>query len=249
MNSADITREQLDKWREYVSNEFGAALSDEQEKLFLSFMDELFEWNSKFNLISARSAEEVLWRHFADSLAAVKLINEIPGPKGLSAADIGAGAGFPGIPVKIALPEMKLLLVDSIGKKCAFLENAAAKLSLSETAVFNGRAELLGQDPKTREKYDITLSRAAAKLSPNLESVLPLLKTGGHALIHKYENFEDEIKGASAAIEILGGKFSGAFKYRLPGSERDSFIISISKTGPTPEKYPRRPGMSDKKPL
>lgn len=246
-----IEKNIIDAWLDYLSKEFEVSLSAQQTEQFMLLLNELDEWNQKFNLVSFKTPDEILWRHFADSIAAAKSIKSHCGGAGTAgmAADIGAGAGFPGLPLKIVFPEMKLTLIESIGKKCSFMRHIVDKLGLKDTIVFNGRAELLGQDNETREKYDITLSRAVSAFSPNLEAALPLLKIGGFSFIHKYENYGEELASANAALEILGGRFEEAFEYKLPGSIRDSFVIAVSKVSSTPTKYPRRPGMSEKKPL
>lgn len=236
-----------DGWLSYLRSEFGLELDEKQAGSFLVLLDELAEWNARFNLVSYRTAEEVFWRHFADSLAAVPAAGGLLSP--CSAVDIGAGAGFPGLPVKIARPGVSLTFAESIMKKCSFIEHAAGKLGLEGAEVFNGRAEVLGRDTKTREKYDITFSRAVSALSPNLETALPLLKTGGRALIHKSETSAGELDSAGTALKTLGGEYESSFNYRLPGYERGHVILVFRKVSATPEKYPRRPGMSEKKPL
>ncbi|MFH1368935.1 MAG: 16S rRNA (guanine(527)-N(7))-methyltransferase RsmG [Elusimicrobiota bacterium] len=247
---AQIPQDLMNSWLEFLSREFKLDLSEQQLLAFTVFFSELEEWNRNINLVSYKTPEEVFFRHFADSLAVKTAFDRhLAGISDFSAADIGAGAGFPGIPLKIAYPGMKLTLIESVGKKCAFLKNISDKLNLQNVDIFNGRAELMGQDSKTREKYDITLSRAVTAVSPNLETALPLLRTGGFAFMHKYENFSAELDAAKTALEVLGGKYETSFGYRLPGGARESHILVFSKSGNTPLKYPRRPGMAEKKPI
>jgi len=240
-------------WLEYLRSNFGVELDDKQVEAFSLLYSELAEWNEKMNLVSFKTPEEVYWRHFADSLGAIPAIDAYAAPAGpgldISVVDIGAGAGFPGLPVKIARPALKLIFAESITKKTSFISNIIEKLQVTGAEVYNGRAELLGQDKNTREKYDITLSRAVSALSPNLETALPLLKTGGIALVHKSDAYEAELGASKNALDTLGGSFEKAFSYTLPGYERGHCVLIFRKTAASPLKYPRRPGMSEKKPL
>jgi 16S rRNA (guanine527-N7)-methyltransferase len=243
-------------WLEYLKNNFGVELDGKQAGAFRFFYAELAEWNQKFNLVSYKTPDEVFWRHFADSLAAVPAIDAYAALAAsrvssaeITAVDIGAGAGFPGLPVKIARPGIKMIFAESITKKTSFISNIIGKLQLAGADVFNGRAELLGQDKNTREKYDVTLSRAVSALSPNLEAALPLLKTGGIALVHKSDAYEAELAASKNALETLGGSFEKSFNYTLPGYDRGHCVLIFRKTSASPQKYPRRPGMSEKKPL
>jgi 16S rRNA (guanine(527)-N(7))-methyltransferase RsmG len=152
-----------ESWKAFLQSAFGITLTPEQMSLFARLLEELLSWNEKMNLVSVRSADEVLWRHFADSLAVLPLIGKLSPDAGLAVADIGTGAGFPGIPLKIVRPDISLTLVESITKKTAFLEHIVKTLALPAVRIVNDRAEKLGQDTDFRERYDIVLSRAVAK--------------------------------------------------------------------------------------
>lgn len=237
-----------EQWARYIEHTFNVTLDDQARSRFRNYLDELERWNAGINLISVRSSEEILWRHFADSLAGLKTIGDGP----LTVIDLGTGAGFPGLPIKIARPSLTLSLVESITKKCGFLDHMIERLSLSGVTIYNDRAENLGQDPAHRGQYDIVLSRAVSKFSPNLEIALPLLEKGGKALLYKTEKFSldpQEMKAADKALPLLGGTFAGKFCYRLPTEEQSYCVMQFEKTGSTPAHYPRRAGIPEKKPL
>ncbi|MHB9155819.1 MAG: 16S rRNA (guanine(527)-N(7))-methyltransferase RsmG [Endomicrobiales bacterium] len=251
MNGTDITPEKWQEWKTFVAERFGAALDEDRVEKFRLYLQALVEWNEKMNLVSFRAPEELLWRHFADSLASLVLIEKIA-PTARRAADLGTGAGFPGIPLKLARPALSLTLVESITKKCAFLEHVAQRLSLEGLTVINDRAENLGQNSAHRRQYDLVLSRAVSKFSPNLEIALPLLRRGGIALIYKTESsaFGPEgLPSVERALKTLGGRLADTFCYLLPGEEQKYCILAFEKTDETPAQYPRRPGVPEKKSL
>jgi 16S rRNA (guanine527-N7)-methyltransferase len=249
----EVSPEKWEQWRTFISDTFGTRLSDEAVEKFRIFLAELREWNEKFNLVSFRSSEEILYRHFADSLAGLEAIRRCtPGNGPLRAADIGTGAGFPGLPLKIALPDTKLTLVESITKKCSFLEHMVQRLDMKDVTVINGRAEPLGQDAAHRAGYDVVLSRAVAKFSPHLEIAVPLAKKNGCVLIYKTEQsaYGDEgLRSVERALSLLGAALSEPVSYRLPGEERTYCILIFKKTHDTPPQYPRKTGLPEKKPL
>jgi 16S rRNA (guanine527-N7)-methyltransferase len=245
----DLPDERWQEWQAYLAATFGITIAPESVGRFKPLLAELAAWNEKINLVSFRSADEVLWRHFADSLAALKLCAD-PGTR--RAADIGAGAGFPGLPIACVYPGISLDFIESITKKCGFIEHMIATLSLTRTRVLNERAELLGQDAAHRERYDLVFSRAVAKFSPNLEIALPLLKPGGHLLLYKTVASLDGPEGVGSvtnALAHLGGELAGRFDYRIPGQEHTYCILDFVKTKHTPAQFPRRPGVPEKKPL
>ncbi|MCX5782648.1 MAG: 16S rRNA (guanine(527)-N(7))-methyltransferase RsmG [Elusimicrobia bacterium] len=238
-------------FKTFVCNNFNVSLSENQINLFKIYLSELKIWNQKFNLVSFKNDEEIIFRHFADSLAALKIISKFRKQK-LDMADIGTGAGFPGIPIKIAIPEMHLKLIESITKKCSFLENLKAKLLLSDTEIINDRAENIGQDKKYREKSDFVVSRALSKFSPNLEMALPLTKVGGHCLIFKTESSafgKDGINSVEKAYNVLGGEFIEHFCYNLPDQDLTYCILVFEKIKNSPKEFPRKVGIPGKKPL
>ena len=241
----------------YIKQNVLPSFTDEQNAKFKVYFDELTEWNKMFNLISFKTPEDILYRHFADSLYAVKAVHStfhIPHStlSLLKFADLGTGSGMPGIPVKIALPNIKMTLVESITKKCNFLENVNQKLSL-DMEILNKRAEEIGQDKNYRARYDCVLSRAVSKFSPNLEISIPLLKTGGYFIVHKTKNSaqsqEEGLPSIKNALNHLGAKLEKVIDYKLPGQDLDYCILIFKKQKDTPQQFPRKPGIPEKKPL
>jgi 16S rRNA (guanine527-N7)-methyltransferase len=248
----NVTDETWNSWKNYLREQFAISLDDAALTKFKILLAELQEWNNKFNLVSFRSADEILWRHFADSLAAVPLIRKHGGTEIPRIADIGTGAGFPGIPVKIVLPASPLTLVESVTKKCTFIEHIAQMLQLPQVRVLNERVENIAQNREHREQYDVVLSRAVAKFSPNLEISLPLAKPQGTVLIYKTEQSAygpEGLPSVEHALSLLKGRLADAIKYRIPGQEHGYVILAFAKSGPMPPQYPRRVGVPEKKPL
>jgi len=211
--------------------------------MFELYLQELLDWNEKFNLTAITNPTEIRIKHFEDSLAllqAIQLTNEY-------IIDVGAGAGFPGIPLKINCPDIKLTLLEATGKKVEFLRHIVAKLNLPDVKIIKGRAEEIGQ--VQREIFDIAVSRAVAKLNILSEYCLPFIKVGGLFISYKEDQVENEVKEATKAIEALGGKLKEIKKVKLSNSELTRSLVIIEKIAPTPHKYPRRPGMAKKKPL
>jgi 16S rRNA (guanine527-N7)-methyltransferase len=209
--------------------------------MFDSYIKELLEWNKKFNLTAITDPEEIRVKHFEDSLSlekAIRLTDQ-------NIIDIGAGAGFPGVPLKIKYPNLKLTLVEATKKKVEFLEHLVKVLDLKDVEVIWGRAEEVAKDK--REQYNIAVSRAVAELNTLAEWCLPFVKVGGLFVAYKTSNTESEIANAEKAIEILGGKIKEIKRLEI-GIIKRSLII-IEKISPTPPKYPRHPGMAKKRPL
>ncbi|MEA3493928.1 MAG: 16S rRNA (guanine(527)-N(7))-methyltransferase RsmG [Candidatus Margulisiibacteriota bacterium] len=211
--------------------------------MFEVYLKELLKWNRKFNLTSITKPDEIKLKHFEDSLSISQVVNLTD----QSIIDIGAGAGFPGIPLKITFPQIQLALVEATRKKVEFLRHVVSTLNLKDVEIIWGRAEEIVKDK--REQYDISLSRAVAKLNVLSELCLPFVKVGGIFVAYKEEKIEDEIQSAENAIKILGGKIKEMKKVKLPDSEIIRSLIIIEKISPTPEKYPRHPGMAKKRPL
>ena len=239
------------EWSGYVLRTFGVPIDEQKTGLFKIFLRELKSWNSNINLVSFKNDKEVLYRHFADSLAGVKLIDKLktsPDPK---IADIGTGAGFPGIPVYIASAYKNLTLMESITKKTLFISHIKETISMPDLKIMNGRVEDIARDNAHRGSYDFVLSRAVSKLSPNIEIALPLLKIGGYALIYKTERSasDEELSNASKALKSLGGENSEKFCYTIPYEEQSYCLVALKKTSDTPGSYPRRAGIPEKKPL
>lgn len=239
-------------FQEYVSTNIFSSFSNEMAKQLEVYFDELIEWNSKFNLISYKEDNDILYRHFCDCLYSAKTIRNLTERKDIKVADLGTGSGMPGIPVKIALRDIQITLVESITKKCTFLENMNNKLN-SNIEILNKRAEEVGQNSKYRNKYDFVLSRAVSKLSPNLEISIPLLKIGGYFLVHKTRNSvlatEEGLPSIDNALKHLGAKLEKTLFYNLPYQSLDYCVLVFKKYKNTPSQFPRKTGIPEKKHL
>lgn len=225
---------------------FGVKLSEEQAEQFAVYEALLMDWNSKINLTAVRDAEGIRIKHFLDSLSCVPVLG---GMNGKSLIDVGTGAGFPGIPLRIVYPEMRLTLVDSVGKKADFCQLAAETLHLKDVKVLKDRSEELGSAKETREKFDAATARAVAGLPVLCEYLLPLVKVGGTMLAMKGETAPEEVKAAANAMKKLGGGEAELTPVKLPGVEGDRWLVRIPKLSPTPAGYPRRTGLPLKKPI
>lgn len=247
----------LETLQKEASERLGLSLSQEQLNSFQLYYQEMVEWNERINLTSIIEYEAVQVRHFLDSLtlASSELRGDPPDkPLNLNKAsliDIGAGAGFPGLPLKIIYPGLKLVLVDSVGKKTAFLTHLAAKLSFQEVQVITGRAEELGQDPAHREKYNIATGRAVAAWPVLAEYCLPLCRVGGLFISPKKGDLSGELKAAPEVAHLLGAKMRVTPSFELPGDTPGDVrqLIVAQKTGRTARLYPRRTGVPSKQPL
>ena len=224
----------------------GISLSEKQLDQFLTYYHMLIEKNKVMNLTAITDFDEVLQKHFLDSLSVVKAY-ELTGRE--SMIDIGTGAGFPGIPLKIAFPEMKVLLLDSLNKRLLFLNEVIEELGLENIETIHGRAEDFGRDQKYREQFDLCLSRAVANLSTLSELCLPFVKRGGYFISYKSGQVDEEVQDAKRAIQLLGGKNTRLEKFELPNSDISRSFVVISKTISTPANFPRKPGIPAKKPI
>lgn len=219
---------------------------NEKFDIYLEFLQ---GYNEKVNLVSSTDPETVRIKHFEDSLAIKKLQDYIDLDSELDMVDVGSGGGFPGLPIAIEYPKLKLLAVDSIGKKLSFIELLAAKLGiLNRVSTAKARAEELGRDPEKREKFDLAITRAVAKMSIVSEYCLPLVKVGGYFVAYKAKNIYEELDEANIAIKELGGEVVATVKYSLSGCEQRALVL-IKKIKPTPAKYPRKPGIAAKRPI
>ncbi|MDD2921073.1 MAG: 16S rRNA (guanine(527)-N(7))-methyltransferase RsmG [Anaerolineales bacterium] len=225
---------------------FNLRLTERHINALNVYERELLEWNQKFNLTAIRDVESIRVKHFLDSLSCVVAWKANP-PKRM--VDVGTGAGFPGIPLKIIYPNMRLTLVESVGKKVAFCRHIVDALGLENVDVIHARAEDLGQQPEHREKYDWAVARAVANLNVLSEYLLPLVKVGGTALAQKGENAPAETQSAEQAMKILGGKLKQLIPINLPGVADDRYLVLIDKSAATPPKYPRNAGVVAKTPL
>ena len=224
-------------------------LTPPQVAAFRAYAAELAEWNEKFNLTAIKNPAEVEIKHFADSLSCLLAIRDTGYGIRSSLIDIGTGAGFPGLPLKIVCPEIKLTLVESVGKKAAFLERVVSKLELKEVKVIKLRAEEIGREKEHRENYDWAVARAVAEMRTLLEYLLPLVKVGGKVLAQKGENAPAETHAAEHAGKILGGCLAQITPIELPGIVEPRYLVVFDKVAATPGKYPRRPGVPTKEPL
>ena len=211
---------------------------------FYDYYRLLIEWNEKINLTAITDEDEVAVKHFLDCLSIKALL-----PDGASVADVGTGAGFPGIPLKIANPTVNLTLVDSLNKRTKFLAEAVQKLNLENTEIIWGRAEDVGKDENHREKYDICVSRAVANLTTLCELCLPFVRVGGKLICLKGPKASDEAAEAKRAIKILGGELESISEYEIPDADLKHNAVIIKKISQTPTKYPRKAPKPAKEPL
>lgn len=224
----------------------GIFLTEKQITQFIQYYELLAEWNSFMNLTAIKEYDEVLKKHFVDSLTLVKA-TQISSP--MSLIDVGTGAGFPGIPLKIVFPDIKVTLLDSLNKRVSFLNEVIAKLDLDGIEAVHGRAEDLSKPEYLREKYDICVSRAVANLSTLSEYCLPFVKVGGVFIPYKSEKLEQEIRDAEKAIDVLGGKIENQIELLLPETDIYRKLVVVKKKKVTPSKYPRKAGIPSKEPI
>lgn len=225
---------------------FNIRLTSKQAAALADFERELIEWNQKFNLTAIRDPGSIRTKHFLDSYSCVLAWKACP-PFRL--VDVGTGAGFPGIPLKIIYPNMRLTLVESVGKKAMFCQHIVRVLDLEGVEVIQVRAEELGQQPDHRETYDWAVARAVANLNVLSEYLLPLVKVGGSMLAQKGESGPAEAQSAEKAMKLLGGKLKQLIPVHLPGVAEDRYLVVVDKVAATPPKYPRKAGIPMKMPL
>ncbi|KAB8142555.1 16S rRNA (guanine(527)-N(7))-methyltransferase RsmG [Chloroflexia bacterium SDU3-3] len=227
-----------------VARSWGLELTDLQRDQFALYADELRSWNEQFNLTAITDPDGIAVRHFLDSLRIAKSWGGVPG----HLIDVGTGAGFPGLPLKILHPELRLTMVESIEKKATFLRHIAAELGLGEVDVVVARAEAVGREPQHRERYDMAVSRAVAELRVLCEYCLPLVRPGGRFLAPKGGQIAQEVELARGAIAKLGGQIAAVEPVELPEIEPRSLVV-IDKIAPTSAQYPRAVGIPTKRPL
>lgn len=224
----------------------GLRLTTRQVEALECYERELMAWNEQFNLTAIRDPESIRVKHFLDSFSCLLAFREAP-PGRL--VDVGTGAGFPGLPLKILLPAMRLTLVESVGKKAEFCEHIVDALHLEGVEVMHARAEEAGQIPAYRGQFDWAVARAVAALPVLLEYLLPLVRLGGRVLAQKGESGPAEVHASDKALRLLGGRVRQLMPVQLPGVAEDRYLIVVDKIAGTPPQYPRRPGLPTKKPL
>lgn len=229
-----------------ILNPLNLELSTEQLEQFDEYYEMLVEWNKIMNLTGITDYDEVLRKHFADSLAIVRVLS----PDQIqSVIDIGTGAGFPGIPLKIAFPHLHITLLDSLNKRLNFLNAVINELNLKNISTIHGRAEDYAKQKDYREKYDLCVSRAVANLAVLSEYCIPYVKVGGVFVSYKSGDIDDELKTSEKAVKILGGKVKNVDKFTLPGSDDGRSFVCIEKVKNTGKKYPRKAGLPSKEPI
>ena len=227
------------------AREFGIELTPAQLEQFETLYREMTAWNERTNLTSITERDQVIVKHFLDSLSVALAFKQgIP----QSLIDVGAGAGFPGLPLKIVYPDMRVTLLEATGKKVEFIKHAITRLNLRDAVAIQSRAEDLAHDPVHREKYDAAIARAVADMSVLAEYMLPFVRVGGMFIAQKGVDIEEEMRNASRALKILGGSVREIIPVQLPELEKRHLVI-VKKTNATPIKYPRRAGVPSKQPL
>jgi 16S rRNA (guanine527-N7)-methyltransferase len=236
----------MEKFVQDARELFNVHLTGRQVLALVTYEKELLEWNQKFNLTAIRDTESIRTKHFLDSFSCVLAWKASP-PNHL--IDVGTGAGFPGIPLKILYPNLKLTLVESVRKKVMFCQHIVSLLGLEHVNILQARAEDLGQDPQNRERFDWAVARAVANLNVLSEYLIPLVKVGGAMLAQKGESGPAEAQSAEEAMKLLGGKLRQLIPVNLPGVADDRYLVVVDKVAATPPKYPRKPGVPGKQPL
>jgi len=224
----------------------GLRLGTEQEKALEWYAAELLRWNKRFNLTAIRSPEEVRVKHFLDSLSVLTATGCLNGKR---VVDVGTGAGFPGLVLKVACPQMRLTLVEAVGKKLDFCKHVAAALGLEGVEFLHARAEEVGRQEAHRGAYDVAVARAVARLPVLAEYLLPLVRLGGVMVAQKGETALQEAQMAQCAFATLGGSLEKVQKVKLPSVAEKRYLVLARKVAPTPARYPRRPGVPRKRPI
>lgn len=227
-------------------NLFGVRISDAQRAAFEIYEQQLIEWNTRVNLTAIDDPKQIRVKHFLDSLSCTLAMRSTPTDRVI---DVGTGAGFPGIPLKITCPSINLTLIESVGKKAAFCEHIRQTINLASVDVLQERAETVAARPDFREMGDWAIARAVATLPVLVEYLLPLVRVGGYAMAMKGESGPAEAQSAEQAIHILGGQIQQIIPITLPGVEEQRYLVIIEKTAATPDRFPRRIGIPIKRPL
>lgn len=240
--------EQFEQLLRGECREIGVELSDTQVTQFFQYFELLVQWNQVMNLTAITEMGDVVTKHFVDSLLLNQKLLQIKTSQ-FYCIDVGTGAGFPGIPLKIAFPQLEVVLLDSLNKRVGFLNEVTEKLGLSGITAVHGRAEDFGRDPKYREQFDLCVSRAVANLSTLAEYCMPFVKKGGMFVSYKSGKAGEEIAQAKKAVHVLGGEIDPQESVLLPGTDVERTFVIIKKLGITPKKYPRKAGVPGKTPI
>lgn len=240
----------MDNWDLLTDSlkEFHITLTNEQFHQFQIYYELMIEWNSFMNLTAITEMDEVILKHFVDSVSLIQAVPDLA-HKEYSLIDVGTGAGFPGIPLKIVFPDLKITLLDSLNKRVKFLNQVIFDLSLENILAVHGRAEDLAQQKEYREQYDFCVSRAVANLATLSEYCLPFVKKKGYFISYKSEKITEEYEQARKAIQVLGGNYKNQVEFHLPKSDIYRNLFIIEKVDITPKKYPRKAGLPSKEPI
>ena len=227
-----------------LSEKIDVDITENQISKFYDYMNLLLEWNEKINLTAITKPDEIILKHFVDSMTVLRYLKEDK-----SIIDVGTGAGFPGVPIAIVNKNVSITLMDSLNKRILFLNDIKEKLNLDNVKTIHSRAEDLGRNKLNREKYDVAISRAVANLTTLSEYLLPFVKVGGKCICMKGANVQEEINESKKAIQVLGGKIEKVDEFCLPGTDMKRNIIVIRKIKQTDKKYPRKAGIPSKEPI
>lgn len=240
----------MDNWDLLTDSlkEFHITLTNEQFRQFQIYYELMIEWNSFMNLTAITEMDEVIMKHFVDSVSLIQAVPDLA-QKEYSLIDVGTGAGFPGIPLKIVFPDLKITLLDSLNKRVKFLNQVLLDLSLENISAVHGRAEDLAQQNEYREQYDFCVSRAVANLATLSEYCLPFVKKKGYFISYKSEKITEEYEQAKKAIKVLGGNYKNQVEFHLPQSDIYRNLFMIEKVDITPKKYPRKAGLPSREPI
>ncbi len=246
MPSSGYNHDRMKELTLHAQRQLGLHLTHKQLAALTRYEHELLEWNARFNLTAIRDPQEIRIKHFLDSLTCLLALREAPVERLI---DIGTGAGFPGLPLKIIYSKMQLTLVESVGKKADFCRHVVKTLELQGVEVIQERAETIGQIPAYREQYDWAVARAVAVLPVLAEYLLPLVRVGGSMLAMKGESGPAEAHSAEHALRVLGGHLRQLVPVTLPGVVEERYLVVIDKVAATPAGYPRKVGIPSKRPL
>lgn len=237
--------------QEFLKNaeELGISIDEKMLSFFDIYYKNLIEWNAVMNLTAITEEKDVYEKHFLDSLTITKIVSRETLVQGCTLLDMGTGAGFPGLPIAIVFPNVKVILMDSLNKRIRFLEDTVQKLGLTNVTCIHARAEELAKNKNYREKQDLCCSRAVANLATLSEYCLPFVKKGGYFISYKTEQVQNEIEQSRKAVKVLGGDHVETVFFTLPGTNYQRSLVKIEKVSATPSKYPRKAGTPGKEPI